>query len=396
MEENFDDILGLVREDPSSDSLEEFCTLVSKEYSMNSSFSTELAKILAKSGQALSANSHFDIASTGGPASLTTLIPPLFLSSSGLSVSKLGVPGRPAGGIDVMAQIPGFEYELSVKEISEILEESKFAHFNAGVNFTPLDAKIFKVRTLTNTKAIPSLVSASILAKKLSSGVSHVGLDLRVYPDGNFGTTRAKAMENAIFFKDVARRLNIEATVFITSVNEPPQDFVGRGEAILAIKKVLDGEWNQHITDCQNMAICIADKANKAKIANTNKNDLKKVFIAHINSQGGDFQGFLEKAHSTEKLHTNEVLAPENGFIRYDQRKIRDAIVDEQNTSKQAEEFCDPCGVIYRQPFGSFVREGQTLMTFRHQGSNPEKFKNKLDQAVHVGKTPENESIGVI
>lgn len=64
-----------------------------------------LAVKMANSGALLPASpsATADVASTGGPSSLSTLICPLFLNLKGFTIPKLSVPGRPAGGIDVLA-----------------------------------------------------------------------------------------------------------------------------------------------------------------------------------------------------------------------------------------------------------------------------------------------------
>ena len=77
-----------------------------------------LAHRLAESGEILTLSSHIfgaDVASTGGPSSLSTILCPLFLRCLGRCVPKLAVSGRPAGGIDVMAQIPGYRTEFKKK-----------------------------------------------------------------------------------------------------------------------------------------------------------------------------------------------------------------------------------------------------------------------------------------
>ena len=64
-----------------------------------------LATTLGGSGSVLSIpDGRFaaDLASTGGPTSLSTLIGPLYLRAMGCCVPKLGVPGRPAGGVDAV------------------------------------------------------------------------------------------------------------------------------------------------------------------------------------------------------------------------------------------------------------------------------------------------------
>ncbi|WLA83234.1 hypothetical protein [Bradyrhizobium elkanii] len=83
-----------------------------------------LAEVLARSGSILSQAGRItaDLASTGAPTSLSTLLCPLYLCGFGIAVPKLGVPGRPAGGIDVLAQIPGYRYRLDPREVHAIID----------------------------------------------------------------------------------------------------------------------------------------------------------------------------------------------------------------------------------------------------------------------------------
>ena len=76
-----------------------------------------LTEVLAGSGASIGkpADKRIDVASTGGPGSLTTLLAPLAVAACGAHVSKIAVPGRPAGGIDTLGSITGFKVELDVE-----------------------------------------------------------------------------------------------------------------------------------------------------------------------------------------------------------------------------------------------------------------------------------------
>ena len=51
-----------------------------------------------------------DLASTGGPGSISTMLVPLMARASGVPVAKVGVPGRPAGAVDVLSNVPGYRW----------------------------------------------------------------------------------------------------------------------------------------------------------------------------------------------------------------------------------------------------------------------------------------------
>ena len=99
-----------------------------------------LAEELADSGSRLKPQPEYaDIPSTGGIASLSTVLCPLYLRHFGMIVPKLTVPGSPAGGIDILAQIPGYRTEFRAEEIQQLLDDSGYVHFVSGGQFAPLD-----------------------------------------------------------------------------------------------------------------------------------------------------------------------------------------------------------------------------------------------------------------
>jgi pyrimidine-nucleoside phosphorylase len=135
-----DQFLSALLRNPTDDDIRSAIATVASQFPRDAAVAAELATILATSGERLSVGGAIvaDVASTGGPASLSTLLAPLFLRAAGAIVPKLGVPGRPAGGIDCLAQIPGYRTELSLREIEGIVERSGYAHFLAKGEMAPL------------------------------------------------------------------------------------------------------------------------------------------------------------------------------------------------------------------------------------------------------------------
>jgi len=103
----FQEVLDNLVKRPSGSNLKRLVKYVVSNHLSDADLAS-LATLLAQSGRIRSSPVHSetaDIASTGGPSSLATLLSPLYLRSFGYCVPKLGVAGRPAGGIDVMAQL---------------------------------------------------------------------------------------------------------------------------------------------------------------------------------------------------------------------------------------------------------------------------------------------------
>src|SRR5215211_2907021 len=76
---------------PTDDALRLAVNTIQKYYVADVCVAVELARVLAGSGTSISINGDFvaDVASTGGPSSLSTLISPLYLRACGAKVPKL-------------------------------------------------------------------------------------------------------------------------------------------------------------------------------------------------------------------------------------------------------------------------------------------------------------------
>ena len=81
----------------------------------------ELAQAMAFSGSILTpAAKTTDVPSSGGPASLSTLVCPLMIALVGGRVLKVSVPGKPAGAVDVLESLPGFVSEPTVEVLNQL------------------------------------------------------------------------------------------------------------------------------------------------------------------------------------------------------------------------------------------------------------------------------------
>ena len=307
-----------------------------------------LADVLAASGH-VSDTRHgtCDIASTGGPTSLSTLLCPLLLRAYGHVVPKVSVPGRPAGAIDVLATIPGFETHLTHFEFQSILDKTGFCHILAQDEVAPLDGILFSLRKRLNAVDVPPLAIASLLAKKLAVGVESVLLDVRVWDSGNFGHNYDAAQEHAVRFCRVAKLLGIRAQCALTDASRPYQPFLGRGESLLALDKIFSGDpgpWlQQHADDCSRMARLTTT----SPMPHPPPAELRAVFESLLTTQRSSLAQFRTRISSLLSMPTAILRSRATGYLVTDLKHVRHVLVASQLADQHTAEFPDPlaaCG----------------------------------------------------
>jgi len=352
-----------------------------------------LARALAQSGTLLNLRAHYrtaDIASTGGPSSLSTILCPLYLRAMGYVVPKLGVPGRPAGGVDVLAQVPGYRVDLTAAEMVKALDSCGYSHTLAGADLAPLDRRLFAFRKETGALAVPALVIASILSKKLAVGIELVGLEVRVCSHGNFGTSWSEARTNARRFCRIARLLGMTAVCFLTDGSRPYQPYIGRGEALQALALILDHQaestLQSHVRLCHAMARGLTGAATSAA---SEQAPLRRHAQENFAAQGSTFEAFVEKARSLANCPVIRITASATGFLIPDLGCLRQCIVEEQQrASVDAVPFPDPCGVVLNHTTGDLVESGEVLATVRRDKCVPSTFGQRVAASLRIETHP--------
>jgi thymidine phosphorylase len=350
----------------------------------------ELASVLAASGAMLAnrAVAAADIASTGGPSSLTTLLGPLYLASLGYRVPTLAVPGRPAGGIDVLATIPGYRTSLSRPEVEAVLKSSRHAHLEAGATWTPLDAAVFAYRQQMGAQQQPALVIASLLAKKLATRVGLVGLDVRVAGHGNFGADFRSAAPNAVRFVSVARLLGVRAGCLLTDARTPYQPYIGRGEALLALYHLAadsaDPWLEEHGALCWQLVESTVGLGSPSRPKRPSARDLRVVLEANLDAQDASWLAFASRCDEIRSQPVMPLRASRSGFVSIDLETIRTVLVEVQRAAGVAS---DPSGVTLLVRPGALVADGQEIAAVRNGVRLTEQQQEVLCAAFSIGES---------
>ena len=356
----------------------------------------QLATQLASSGAILHLGDArtADLASTGGPTSLSTILCPPMLVSAGWTVAKLGVPGRPAGGVDVLGTIPGYEVAISVARAETILATCGYVHVDAGKVFAPADAAFFRYRQSVDAQAVPDLAIASLLSKKLAMGLKRVGLEVRVAPHGNFGADRAAARENAFRFCQVGSALGLDTVCILTDATRPFQPYVGRGEALLALKEVLDGsegDWlGDHLADCAMMSTLVAGLS----ISEIDRAAVAAAARANILAQGGSMEALEARAAQVMRESSRSIEAPVGGYLEYDLGVLRSAVLAAQGA--RPDSWPDNAGVTLIARPGERIEPRQKVMIARCPDHAWPAMSAALAAALRIGHRRETSASAVL
>ena len=324
----------------------------------------DLITRLARSGKTIECGTRaFDFASTGGPSSLSTVLVPLYLYALGENVINVAVPGRPAGVIDVLSQIPN--YQLNGFDRPGAFHKHFCIHLEANENFAPLDKQLFDYRKKVNAVDNPNLAIASLLSKKIAGGASEIGLDVRVSPFGNFGKNWEQCINNAEKYNRIARLFGLNSKCFLSDASSPYQPFIGRGEALIAISKILNKECDGTLVEHNQYCIEIA-----RRMINTEKplgtDGFREAFIDNLTEQGSGLKSFEAQVEQIKKQPYTLKLAASNGYVEYDLQEIRRYLVFRQNSCSKLSKYPDPSGIILLHNQGDYVEKDEPILQIRN------------------------------
>lgn len=336
------EVLAAVRRDATDDALRSLAEAV--RAGRDERDVAAVAEFLGGSGCVLPPDADSaDLASTGGAGSMSTIMGPLFLRAFGAKVPVIGVPGRPAGAVDVLGQLPGYRLRMSESDARHVLRDVGYVHLAAG-DFAPLDGRLFALRRAEPGLDHPDLAIASLLAKKVAAGVTRVGLDVRVHPAGAFGGAFAPAARMARRFIRVARRLGITAVCFLTDGSRLAQPYLGRGESLLALDEVLEGRASglllAHVDEVATMARTVLG----SPTADWSRARLAAIFADNIVAQGSDPSGFAGSVETVRAVPRTCLRSSRAGFVQLDLPEMRRLILEAQSNGVGT--FPDPAGII--------------------------------------------------
>jgi pyrimidine-nucleoside phosphorylase len=186
--------------------------------------------------------------STGGVGDKTSLLIAPVLAAAGLQgTPSISVPmisgrslGHTGGTLDKLETIPGFNTQLSLPRMTEVLRECHAVLVGQTPRLVPADRILYAMRDHTGTVESPFLICASIMSKKLAEDLNGLVLDVKV-GSGAFMPTYEASKYLAELMVSTGEASGTRTAALLTTMDEPLGRFSGNWVEVWECVDILQG-----------------------------------------------------------------------------------------------------------------------------------------------------------
>ncbi len=266
--------------------------------------------------------------STGGVGDNVSLMLAPILAACNVFVPMISGRGlgHTGGTLDKFDAIPGYTATPDNELFRNTVREVGCAIIGQTDDLAPADRALYALRDVTATVENISLITASILAKKLAAGLDVLVLDVKV-GSGAFMKTTDEALGLANSLVQVANGAGVKTGAVLTDMNEPLASAAGNGVEVrnavdFLTGKALDPRLRHVTLELAAQALVMAERApthegawKQAEAALTSGAALEK-FAMMVSALGGPVD-FVEKmdAYLPDAPIIRDVFAPQSGKV---------------------------------------------------------------------------------
>jgi pyrimidine-nucleoside phosphorylase len=188
--------------------------------------------------------------STGGVGDKVSLHLAPMVAACGVAVPMISGRGlgHTGGTLDKLEAIPGFRVGLAFDEFRAQLGRIGLALIGQTAEFAPADRKLYALRDVTGTVESIPLICASILSKKLASGIDALVFDVK-FGRGAFMKDKARARELATALVSASVAMGKPARALMTAMDQPLGRTVGNALEVAESVACLRGSGPADVID---------------------------------------------------------------------------------------------------------------------------------------------------
>jgi pyrimidine-nucleoside phosphorylase len=316
--------------------------------------------------------------STGGVGDKTSFLVAPIAAACGLAVPMISgrALGHTGGTLDKLESIPGYRTALTLSEFETVLARCGASIVSQTPALVPADRVLYALRDRTGTVESPGLICASILSKKLATGLHALVLDVKT-GSGAFLRKPEEAEYLAALMVATAEAAGTRTVALLTDMSQPLGCAAGNWIELAESVELLRGKRQPESEDLRQLSLVLAGwmihlggqsptpEAGYARAeAVIADGSALRVFFSMIEAQGGDTTVFDDPAF--HKPGATQVLeAWETGFIfDMDTTKIGWAVQRLGAGREKAGEPVDPhAGILFHARRGARVEKGQPIAT---------------------------------
>jgi pyrimidine-nucleoside phosphorylase len=342
----------------------------------------ELTECMLHSGEVLDFSDiprpKADKHSTGGVGDKTSLIVAPLAAASGICVPMISGRGlgHTGGTLDKLEAIPGFRVDLSLAKFRSIVERVGYAMIGQTTEIVPADKILYGLRDATATIEAVPLIVASIMSKKLASGLDALVLDVKT-GSGAFMQDEEHAGELARALVSTGNSCGVRTEALITDMNQPLGSAVGNALEVKECIDILRGEVRRVCQPVLSLSLELAsrmvrlsrpgeslDEARRLVQRSFDSGAALECFRASVEAQGGDPRVCDRPALLVDpSLHQVEVTSPRTGVVAaIDAAEIGRVVVAIGGGRTRMTDSIDPAvGFLAEARLGDSVTGGATL-----------------------------------
>lgn len=338
-----------------------------------------LTSCMLNSGQCLprcSDRPRVDKHSTGGLGDKTSLILAPLLACFELDVPMLSGRGLgiTGGTLDKLEAYSGFRTNLAVDEINSQLNRIGCVITGTTASIAPADRKFYALRDVSSTVPSVSLITASIMSKKLAETLDALVLDVK-WGSGAFMQTLDQARELQTSLVNTGLRVGVATSSLLSDMNQPLGYMVGNACEVNESMDVLEGHGPSDVVEL-TIELCVplllatgrAEQAEQARrLLNQAVLDGRALqrYQTMIEAQGGKFAERLPLA----KPH--EIVADRAGYLaHFDGQSLGHCVVEMGGGRRQQQDPINhTVGLELLEKIGAKIQRNQPLARFFYDGS---------------------------
>jgi len=293
--------------------------------------------------------------STGGVGDVISLmLGPMVAACGGYvpMISGRGL-GHTGGTLDKFDAIPGYQTAPDNALFRKVVKEVGVAIIGQTGDLAPADKRFYATRDITATVESISLITASILSKKLAAGLDALVMDVKA-GSGAFMPTYADSEELAKSIVHVANGAGCKTTALLTNMEQVLASTAGNAVEVREAVQYLTGEYVNPRLHEINMELCaemlvlgelaadIGEGRNKLQAVLDNGR-AAEVFGEMVTALGGpadfveNYDNYLEKAEIVRPVY-----APVAGVVQsMDTRALGMAVVSMGGGRRRASDSID-------------------------------------------------------